>query len=115
MICPKCKADTRVVNSRPHRDDPTVIQRRRWCDDCGHKFNTQEATVDIVARRRLIRKANAKHRAKDPEAARTADTAERRARRALADEAAKSGRPAAQIREAWGLPAKASRNSQLNP
>lgn len=51
MICPKCKADTRVVNSRPHRDDPTVIQRRRWCDDCGHKFNTQEGTVDIVRQR----------------------------------------------------------------
>ena len=111
MICPKCKSETRVVNSRPHRDDATVIQRRRWCDDCGHKFNTQEATVDIVARRRLMRASRAKWRA----AKRQAESHERQIRKFVAGEVAASGRPRAVVRQAAGLPARSSRASQLNP
>lgn len=111
MICPKCKADTKVVNSRPHADDPTVIQRRRACEGCGHRFNTQEGTVDIVARRRLMRASRAKWRA----AKRQAESHERQIRKFVEGEVAASGRPRAVVRQAAGLPARASRASNLNP
>ncbi|AWI89243.1 hypothetical protein C0214_13825 [Methylobacterium sp. DM1] len=51
MICPKCSADTKVVNSRPHREDASVIQRRRACVECGHRFNSFESTYDIAGKR----------------------------------------------------------------
>lgn len=51
MICPKCSAGTQVVNSRTHRIDETVIQRRRACVECGHRFNSFESTYDIAAKR----------------------------------------------------------------
>ena len=59
MICPKCSADTKVKDSRPHADDPTVIRRRRHCEGCGHRFETQEGTVDIVRQRSRKREARA--------------------------------------------------------
>lgn len=104
MICPKCSADTKVKDSRPHAEDPRVIVRRRRCDGCGHRFNTQEGTIDIVARRKSVRAAEKARRQSRPEWARAVD-AERTKRRVILkiaqQEAAESGKPVEEVMRAW--------------
>lgn len=40
MTCPKCGSENnRIVDSR-QRDNTTM--RRRWCNNCGLRFNTLE-------------------------------------------------------------------------
>lgn len=45
MICIKCSADTKVINSRPHKKTPSVW-RRRECKACGAVFTTSEVISD---------------------------------------------------------------------
>lgn len=40
MLCPKCKQETYVIDSRDI--EPNVIRRRRECEDCNHRFTTYE-------------------------------------------------------------------------
>ena len=40
MRCPECGWDTYVVDT-DHRDDNTIIRRRR-CPNCGKRFSTRE-------------------------------------------------------------------------
>lgn len=58
MPCPKCDANnTSVKDSRaPKRG---IVQRRRLCTSCGHKFLTSETAGDMTVfeRERLMRKA----------------------------------------------------------
>ena len=45
MKCPFCNQDnTRVVDSRPV-EDTNSIRRRRLCDACGRRFNTEEKEI----------------------------------------------------------------------
>ncbi|OGH67970.1 MAG: transcriptional regulator NrdR [Candidatus Magasanikbacteria bacterium RIFCSPHIGHO2_02_FULL_50_9b] len=41
MLCPACKTETKVVDSRVAPDGLTV-RRRRECDTCGERFSTIE-------------------------------------------------------------------------
>lgn len=103
MICPKCKADTRVVDSRPEPDGK-VIKRRRACEGCGHRFPTFESTLNVVARRQRAAKATAAYRSADPDRAREQDARRSKARsiRNMARaEAAETGRPLAEILKQW--------------
>jgi transcriptional regulator NrdR family protein len=43
MNCPKCNADTMVLESRRKVD---MIHRRRKCLECGYRFNTDEILTD---------------------------------------------------------------------
>ena len=44
MDCPKCNnAHTGVVDSR---NESNLVNRRRWCADCGHRFSTVEISKD---------------------------------------------------------------------
>lgn len=47
MICIKCSADTKVINSRPHKKTPSVW-RRRQCTACGTIFTTSEVVADVA-------------------------------------------------------------------
>lgn len=115
MICPKCKSDTRVKDSRPHVDDPTVIRRRRECDGCGHKFNTFEGTVDLVRHRASVRERQARYR--------EALGPEERSRRAKRDntravaraEAAAANQPVGNILARWNGVAVPSGSASPNP
>lgn len=114
MICPKCSADTKVVNSRPHADDPTVIQRRRHCLGCGRRFDTFESTRNVVKLRQNSRAGKAQWVAEIPPDV----LAEKRRlydlRRDAKLEAAETGRPVAEILAAWGVAAP-SRPASPNP
>lgn len=46
MNCPKCRSETRVVDSRMNEDS---IRRRRECRECGHRFSTMEVDVNYYA------------------------------------------------------------------
>lgn len=41
MLCPACKTETKVVDSRVAQDGHSV-RRRRECDKCGERFTTIE-------------------------------------------------------------------------
>lgn len=114
MICPKCKSDTRVKDSRPHREDARVIVRRRECEGCGHRFNTQEGTVDIVASRTAKRDRAVKWRATRSAQQREALKADWRLRKAAGPEARETGKPVAEILREWGVAAP-SRTASPNP
>ena len=43
MHCPACGHNRSRVVSKYNHD--TLIQRRRWCMKCHHKFNTQETAI----------------------------------------------------------------------
>ena len=43
MTCPKCGAETCVIDSRPSEDS---VRRRRECLECGERFNTMEIDAD---------------------------------------------------------------------
>jgi transcriptional repressor NrdR len=114
MICPKCSADTRVIDSRPHEDDPGVIRRRRECVSCRHRFFTQEGTINIAGMRAKRRRAQAVYLSRlDPEV-KAARIAASNLRRDAKFEAAETGRPLADVLAAWGVAAP-SRPASPNP
>ena len=44
MVCPKCKnAHPNVIDSR---QESHLVNRRRWCADCGYRFSTVEISKD---------------------------------------------------------------------
>lgn len=44
MICPKCKnAHPNIIDSR---HESNLVNRRRWCDNCGYRFSTVEISKD---------------------------------------------------------------------
>ena len=43
MNCPKCGAETRVIDSRPTGD---MIRRRRECENCRRRITTYEVTLE---------------------------------------------------------------------
>lgn len=45
MLCPKCKNETYVIDSRDI--ESAVIRRRRECDQCEHRFTTYERIEPI--------------------------------------------------------------------
>lgn len=47
MNCPKCKTDTRIVQSK--RIFANGIRRKRECTKCGYKFSSYEFAEDLVA------------------------------------------------------------------
>lgn len=53
MLCPICKADTKVTNSR-NADQGRTIKRRRQCTSCGRRFTTYERLellgVEVIKR-----------------------------------------------------------------
>lgn len=103
MICPKCKADTRVLDTRTEPDGK-VIKRRRACEGCGHRFPTFESTLNVAKRRQRAAAATSAYRAADPERAREQDArrAKNRSIRNMARaEAAETGRPLAEILKQW--------------
>lgn len=104
MICPKCSAETKVISSRPHKENARVIQRRRVCGGCGHRFNTQEGTVDIVSlRKNETRRAREYFQRLDPDV-RAARLARKLLLRSARIEAAETGRALPDILEAWNVP-----------
>ncbi|MBB5762138.1 transcriptional regulator NrdR family protein [Methylorubrum rhodesianum] len=115
MICPKCKADTRVKDSRPHADDPTVIRRRRQCDGCGHRFETQEGTVDIVGTRAAKRARAIRFRSRLGTEKYREMKVGWRLRKAAAAEAAETGQPVAEILARWNGVAAPSRPASPHP
>lgn len=103
MICPKCSADTRVIDSRPHDSDDRVIQRRRACTACGHRFSTWESTIDIAALRARQRRAQAAYKLRMDPAVRAARVARSNLRRDAKVEAAETGRPLEDVMRAWDI------------
>ena len=62
MNCPKCKTDTKVIDSRPIEDNK--IRRRREClkQKCGYRFTTIEITqysLDAEVQAKLRKEASA--------------------------------------------------------
>lgn len=105
MICPKCRSDTRVKDSRAEADGK-VVWRLRGCIACGHAFDTYESTLNVVARRQRQAAGTRVYRLVDPERARDQDRrkAKGRSLRAAAEaEAAETGRPVAEVMRAWDI------------
>lgn len=115
MICPKCSADTKVVNSRPHADDPTVIQRRRHCLGCDRRFNTFEGTQDIVRRRSLKIERQTRYRERLAEEERSRRAKRDNIRAAARAEAAAAEQPVEEILSRWNGVAAPSRPASPNP
>jgi transcriptional regulator NrdR family protein len=104
MICPKCSVDTMVKDSRPHREDARVVVRRRMCLGCGHRFSTQEGTIDIVAKRAGdLKRFNRRKASWTPEQ-RAYHLEARRLRRYAQQEAAATLRPLEDVLAAWKVP-----------
>ncbi|WP_375274476.1 NrdR family transcriptional regulator [Methylorubrum thiocyanatum] len=107
MICPKCSADTRVIDSRPEMGGK-VIRRRRICVavGCAHDFDSYESTLNVVARRQREAAGMRAYRRADPERAREQDRqkSKSRALRVSAEaEAAETGQPLADVLRAWDI------------
>ena len=49
MKCPKCDAETRVIDSRAARMIVITVRRRRVCMECGERFTTYEVGEDAAA------------------------------------------------------------------
>ncbi len=115
MICPKCSANTRVVDSRPHREDARVVVRKRVCEGCGRQFKTQEGIIDLVSiRKNKVRRQQAHVRRLDP-AVRAARIARDNLRRDAKIEAAETGRPLEDILREWNVPVPHSLPRQQAP
>lgn len=55
MNCPKCDAETAVIDSRSALG---TVRRRRQCEACGHRFTTREVNQeDWEALREAVRRA----------------------------------------------------------
>ncbi|KAB7783458.1 hypothetical protein [Methylorubrum populi] len=107
MICPKCSADTRVIDSRPEMGGK-VIRRRRICVavGCAHDFDSYESTLNVVARRQREAAGMRAYRRANPERAREQDRqkAKSRALRVSAEvEAAETGQPLEDVMRAWDI------------
>ena len=52
MLCPTCKTDTKVIETRVISD--FVLYRRRKClkDECGTRFTTHELIVEDTIKRK---------------------------------------------------------------
>lgn len=110
MICPKCSAETRILDARTHPEDAKVVVRRRQCVSCGHRITTHESTARIVGIR--TRKAEAAplasvRRPPTAEERRLAEQAKEatKMRRAARAEARNTGRPLSEIMREWKVPA----------
>jgi transcriptional regulator NrdR family protein len=102
--CPKCAAETRVIDSRTS-EDGAEVKRKRVCSnaECGHRLVTFETTYDVGARRAKLRENKARNRAKMSEEKLEA-TRKRRALLAQAyKEAHEKGVSVSSVREQWGL------------
>lgn len=63
MRCPLCKSENVTVkDSRPA--DGNAIRRRRFCEDCHHRFTTQERPIVASAR---VRKRDGRTEQFDPD------------------------------------------------
>ncbi|APX84587.1 hypothetical protein BV511_07605 [Methylorubrum extorquens] len=102
MICARCDGDTRVIDSRPHEDDPGVVRRRRECVSCGHRFFTQEGTINIAGMRAKRRRAQAAYLARLNPTVKAARVAASNLRRDAKIEAEETGRPLVDVLRAWG-------------
>jgi hypothetical protein len=106
MKC-RCGAETRVVDSRPHKDDPTIVVRRRVCTECAVRVTTQESTVDVAKYRARNRRLSAKHRATTPPDELAAKNrvyqSRHRLERAARDEARETGVSVDLVRARWGI------------
>lgn len=103
MICARCGGDTRVIDSRPHEDDPSVVWRRRECVVCGNRFVTQEGTINIAGMRAKRRLSQAAYLARLDPAVKAARAARGNLLREVKIEAAESGRPVAEVMRAWDI------------
>lgn len=101
MICPKCSADTRVIDSRPHEDDARVFWRKRACTACGDRFVTWESTYDIAAMRKQRRRAQLAYKARMDPAVKATRIARSNLLRDAKVEAAETGRPLDDVLRAW--------------
>jgi Zn ribbon nucleic-acid-binding protein len=104
MDCPRCKADTAVLDSR--KTDGSTMRRRRECVDCGHRFTTWEATTrppDLDRRRAYDREHERKRRAAMTPEERAALYKRWDLRKAARLEAQKTGTPAKVLYERWGV------------
>lgn len=51
IACPKCRADTRVVDSRDQMDDERpndIVRRRRKCRECAFRFTSFELAEESM-------------------------------------------------------------------
>lgn len=46
MLCPYCRAETKVLDSRP-AEDGTAVRRRRECTACNRRFTTFEKIEEL--------------------------------------------------------------------
>ena len=53
MLCPICKTDTKVIETRVLKDH--LLYRRRKClkDECGTRFTTHELIVEDTIKQRV--------------------------------------------------------------
>lgn len=114
MICARCDGDTRVIDSRPHEDDPGVVRRRRECVSCGHRFFTQEGTINIAGMRAKRRRAQAAYLARLDPAVKAARIASSNLLRDAKIEAAETGKPIAEVMRAWCVQPTARRGPLRN-
>jgi transcriptional repressor NrdR len=51
MKCPQCNGlNDRVANNR-HKENHTVVRRRRECLDCGHRWTTYEFMAESLKKK----------------------------------------------------------------
>lgn len=58
MICPKCGADMRVVDTRAAENDS--VRRRRACTGCSFRLTTYEITLEQLGRYNRIERDRTK-------------------------------------------------------
>ena len=115
MICPKCKAGTKLVYGRQITTDPPVYERRLRCvsEACDHRFTTHEGTAKLVKHR-----VNPKPRKRKTPAEAKAKAEARRIynlRTLARAEARETGRPLREILAAWNVPQTPFQASRSNP
>lgn len=110
MICPKCEAETKVVDSRP-TEGGTQIRRRRLCEACGYRFSTFETSpehapatdADLEKQRAEWReKARVTRQRMTPER-RAAFAAHKRLCEKVRAEARETGVSVDLVRKRWGI------------
>lgn len=52
MTCPVCGGNTKVVDSRVK--DCDSVWRRRECQECGYRFNTEETELPPVKKKDYV-------------------------------------------------------------
>ena len=58
MMCPKCGAEMRVVDTRQAEGDS--VRRRRVCNDCKYRLTTYEITLEQLGRYNRIEREREK-------------------------------------------------------